>query len=48
MGEIRIGMGCNKPIAPPSKVVCRDCLDAMGDELAAMLARMEAHGNPNR
>lgn len=35
--------GCNKPIAPPSKVVCRDCLDAMGKELAAMLARMEGN-----
>jgi len=34
--------GCNKPIAPPSKVVCRDCLDAMGKELAAILAKMEA------
>lgn len=33
--------GCNKPISPPSKVVCRDCLDAMGVELAAILARME-------
>ena len=33
--------GCNKPIQPPSKVVCRDCLDAMGKELAAMLARLE-------
>jgi len=35
--------GCNKPIAQPSKVVCQDCLDAMGKELAAMLARMEGN-----
>jgi len=34
--------GCNKPISPQSKVVCQDCLDAMGKELAAMLARIEA------
>ncbi len=33
--------GCEKPIAPPSKVVCQDCLDAMGAELRAMLARLE-------
>jgi hypothetical protein len=42
--------GCNKPIAPPSKVVCRDCLDAMGKELAAILARLEGatHGEEGR
>lgn len=33
--------GCNKPIHPPSKVVCVDCLEAMGAELRALLARME-------
>jgi len=34
--------GCNKSIAPPSKVVCQDCLDAMGKELAALLKTMES------
>ena len=42
MRSMRLCMnGCNKPIQPPSKAVCRDCLDAMGKELAAMLARKE-------
>jgi hypothetical protein len=38
--------GCNKPISPPSGVVCQDCLDAMGEELAALMAKME--GNDQR
>lgn len=25
--------GCNKPVCPPSKVVCRDCLDKMEETL---------------
>ena len=33
--------GCEKPIAPPSKVVCQDCLDAIGEKLCVMLARFE-------
>jgi hypothetical protein len=33
--------GCNKPIKAPSKVVCEDCLEAMGNELRAMLVRLE-------
>lgn len=32
-------------ISPTSKVVCQDCLDAMGEELRAMLARMEEASN---
>ena len=33
--------GCEKPIAPPSRVVCRDYLDQMGGALEALLLRME-------
>ncbi len=38
--------GCEKPIAPPSQVVCQDCLDAMGEELRMMLARLERRLSP--
>lgn len=33
--------GCDAPISPPSKVVCRGCLDKMGTQLEALLLRME-------
>ena len=34
--------GCGKPICPPSKVICRDCMDRISRTLEDMLARAEA------
>jgi hypothetical protein len=33
--------GCERPIAPPSKVICAECQKRISEKLAAMLARME-------
>lgn len=38
--------GCDKPIQPPSQVVCADCLEAMGEELKAMLLCLEGTKKP--
>jgi len=39
--EERCVNGCDAPICPPSKVVCRACLDRMTATLEATLKRME-------
>ena len=33
--------GCGKPVAPPSLVVCQDCLDRMTARLEAILAKFD-------
>lgn len=30
--------GCNAPVCPPSKVICRACIDAITTKLDKMLA----------
>jgi hypothetical protein len=39
--------GCGKPVAPPSLVVCQDCLDRMTAILEAMVARFD-DDEPNK
>ena len=33
--------GCNAPIAAPSKVICRKCIDGIGEFLIKEVARLE-------
>ena len=33
--------GCGKPICPPSRVICRDCLDRITQQMEDMLAKMQ-------
>ena len=33
--------GCNKPICPPSKVICKDCMDKISKFMEAEIARLE-------
>ncbi len=34
--------GCGKPVHYPSKVLCKDCLDAVGKKLQEIIDKMEA------
>ena len=36
-----------RPICPPSKVLCRECMDMIGEKLRALLARLENRPVPN-
>ncbi len=33
--------GCDKPIHPPSKVICKDCIDKITDTMQRMIKEME-------
>ncbi len=33
--------GDSRPVCPPSKVICRECMDQISANLRAMLERME-------
>lgn len=41
MKQDRCANGCDSPVCPPSKVICRACLDRITKTLAAMLAKLE-------
>ena len=43
------GLCCNgdgRQICPPSKVLCRECMDMIGEKLRAILARAEKRAVP--
>jgi hypothetical protein len=33
--------GCDKPVQPPSKVICKDCQDRTTEKLEGFVRRME-------
>ena len=44
------GTCCNddgRPVCPPSKVLCRECMDMIGEKLRALLAKMENRPVPD-
>ena len=36
-----------RPVCPPSKVLCRECMDTIGEKLRALLAKMENRPVPD-
>lgn len=34
--------GCDAPVSPPSRVICRACMDKIGETLRDMLVRAKA------
>ena len=39
--------GDGRPVCPPSKVLCRECMDMIGEKLRALLAKMENRPVPD-
>ena len=48
--NLAAGTCCNddgRPVCPPSKVLCRECMDTIGEKLRALLAKMENRPVPD-
>lgn len=39
--------GCDAPVCPPSKVICRSCMDRITANLEEIGKRMDAAATPN-
>lgn len=39
--------GCDAPVCPPSKVICRSCMDKITANLEEIGRRMDAAATPN-
>ena len=43
----RCANGCDAPVCPPSRVICRSCMDRITANLEEIGKRMEAAATPN-